>query len=598
MSRLSLWLLGPFQAELDGRSLRGFRSAKIRALLAYLAVETQRPWARATLAGLLWPDFPEETAQSNLRNALSNLRHVLGDQQAASPFLDITPATVQFNAASCWLDVHAFQQSVPTVANLTADFLGDQAALARLEEALALYRGEFLDGFALESAPFEAWLLAMREQLQQKAAQTARLLALAQAQGGDLAAATAATQRWLALEPWEEAAHRHLMQLLARRGQRGAALAQYATCRQQLAEELGIEPEAETVRLVEEIRDGRFPPTPHAPTPTWPGLGLPAHSLEPTLFVSRQTELEKLANALIRAAAGQGGVHFITGEPGSGKTALLAEFARRALDHHSALRVAWGQCNAFTGQGDPYFPFIHIVRALVGEKEAQIAPGESSSELARRLWRALPATVDALLDHAPDLVNRFFSGSSLLAFAQQHSGVPPGRLSQLAQLLQQAVAQPPQKQLPQTALFEQFTQVLCALAQRRPLLLILDDMQWIDPGSVSLLFHLARRLAGSRILLLGATARKRSPCRGSGQHPCLDMVSELQPAYGELQLDLMRSDGMAFVAALLDSEPHQLARNFAPCSTGTPPAIRCSPLSCCAGCSCAARYGATSQGNG
>jgi DNA-binding SARP family transcriptional activator len=77
MARLSLQLFGPFQAELDGKPVSGFRSDKIRALLAYLAVEAHRPWSRAILANLLWPDFPEKTAQSNLRNALSNLRRVL-----------------------------------------------------------------------------------------------------------------------------------------------------------------------------------------------------------------------------------------------------------------------------------------------------------------------------------------------------------------------------------------------------------------------------------------------------------------------------------------------------------------------------------------
>lgn len=111
MSRLSLWLFGPFQAELEGKPLRGFRSAKIRALLAYLVVEAQRPWTRATLADLLWPDFPEKTAQSNLRNALSNLRHVLADQLADQPCLHLTspplssttPLTAGSASALSWI---------------------------------------------------------------------------------------------------------------------------------------------------------------------------------------------------------------------------------------------------------------------------------------------------------------------------------------------------------------------------------------------------------------------------------------------------------------------------------------------------------------
>lgn len=562
MSRLSLWLLGPFQAELDGEPLRGFRSAKIRALLAYLAVEAQRPWSRATLADLLWPDFPEKTAQSNLRNALSNLRQVLDDRSATAPFLHVTPSTVQFNAAAdCWIDVCAFLDLLNTAGQDDTSAL-NEIEIGRLDQALALYRGEFLEGFALDSAPFEAWLRATRTHLRQQAGQMARRLALAQKQAGDLTAAGTFTQRWLDLEPWEEAAHRLLMEILARRGQRSAALAQFELCRQQLAQELGVEPEAETVRLIEEIKNGRFTPTPHTPTSTWPGLS-PQAPAEPALFVARDAELERLNAALARAVHGQGGILFVTGEPGSGKTALLAEFARQALAQNADLLVAWGQCSAFTGQGDPYFPFLHIVRTLVGETEAQIAPGQHSHKLAQRLWRGLPAVLDALLNHAHDLVNPFLSGSSLLAFAQQHSGIPPDRLSRLEQHLQQAAPQSPQKRMSQAALFAQFTHFLCAVAKRQPLLLIVDDMQWIDPGSINLLFHLARQLASSHILLLGAYRPEAVALQQeNGQHPFLDMASELQTTYGNMELDLAQSDGMAFVAALLDSEPNQFDHGF------------------------------------
>jgi DNA-binding SARP family transcriptional activator len=261
MARLSLWLLGPFLADSDGKRLSGFRSDKVRALLAYLCVECRRPWSRATLAYLLWPDLPEKNAQSNLRNALSNLHHVLGDQQADPPYLHVSPATLQFNNASdYWLDVRAFLDLLPKVGP-DEDLLSNQTKIARLEQALALYRGEFLEGFALASAHFEEWMILTREQIRQKLVHTVRLLALAHAQLGNLAVSSTFTQRWIELEPWDEAAHRHMMQLLARRGRRSAALAQYEACRQALSQELGIEPEAETVRLYEQIREGR-PDTP------------------------------------------------------------------------------------------------------------------------------------------------------------------------------------------------------------------------------------------------------------------------------------------------------------------------------------------------
>jgi DNA-binding SARP family transcriptional activator len=578
MTRLSLWLLGPFLAELDGEPLSGFRSDKVRALLAYLCVEAHRPWSRGTLIGLLWPDIPEENARSNLRNALSNLHRVLGDQQADPPYLHVSRSTLQFNSASnCWLDVRAFLGLLPT-ADQDQDVWSDPAELARLEQAIALYRGDFLEGFALDAAPFEEWILVTRQQFRQKLMATVRLLALGHAQLGDLAASSRVTRRWLELEPWEEAAHRHMMQLLALRGQRSAALAQYKTCRQSLSLELGIEPELETVRLYEQIRDGR-PDTPFAilsPPAGWPGperrvphwlpqflTAEPTVAGEPVLFVDREPELATLTDALARAASGQGAVCFVTGEPGSGKTALLAEFARRALARDPELLVAWGQCSAFTGQGDPYFPFLNIMRMLAGDAQVPGPANGISPEHRLRLWRHLPATVDALLDHGPDLMDRFISARELLALARLHSGVKLDRLKRLQRLVQQPTVQPPRQRVSQAALFEQFTRVLCALAQRRPLVLVVDDMQWIDPGSVDLLFHLARGIAGSKILLLGAYRPEEASLRRQGEpHPLPGVIRELQRAFDKIQLDLMQSQGSAFVAAFLDSEPNELSREF------------------------------------
>jgi DNA-binding SARP family transcriptional activator len=145
MAHLSLYLLGPFQATLDGVPIAGFESSKVRALLAYLAVEAHRrpgEHSRQALAGLLWPDKPERAALANLRNALSNLRKAIGDRSAigdrdaSPPYLKITRETIQFNLASDhWLDVAAFsaafQASVETAA-------AERSTRQRLQEAAAL----------------------------------------------------------------------------------------------------------------------------------------------------------------------------------------------------------------------------------------------------------------------------------------------------------------------------------------------------------------------------------------------------------------------------------------------------------------------------
>src|SRR5690349_10363243 len=99
MVRLSLSVLGPLQVTLDGTAVASFAYDKVRALLVYLAVEADRPHRRDALVGLLWPDLPDSAARNNLRQALANLRHAIGDAAADPAFLLVTRETIQFNSA-------------------------------------------------------------------------------------------------------------------------------------------------------------------------------------------------------------------------------------------------------------------------------------------------------------------------------------------------------------------------------------------------------------------------------------------------------------------------------------------------------------------
>ena len=100
MAHLDISLLGPIQVTLDGQLITGFKSNKVRALLAYLAVEAGKPHRRETLAGLLWPDWSEREALGNLRYTLSDLRRAIEDRAADPPFLIISRDSIQFNTAS------------------------------------------------------------------------------------------------------------------------------------------------------------------------------------------------------------------------------------------------------------------------------------------------------------------------------------------------------------------------------------------------------------------------------------------------------------------------------------------------------------------
>ena len=244
MRRLRLLLLGSFEATLDDEPLAGIKTDKARALLIYLAVERERPHRRQALAGLLWPDYPEEGARANLRHALANLRRALKEDENVLPFLLVEGESVQLNPESdCWLDVAEFDRSV----------------ISDPEAALRLYRGSFLEGFSLKDSPdYDGWTAILREKYVQMASKALGRLGERYEQDGAYEPAIANARRRLEMEPWQEEAHRSLMRLLARGGQRSAALVQYRTCCRLLARELDVEPSDETRALYEQIRDGRF----------------------------------------------------------------------------------------------------------------------------------------------------------------------------------------------------------------------------------------------------------------------------------------------------------------------------------------------------
>ncbi len=151
MALLKVCLLGSFQAWLGGNPVTNFESNKVRALLSYLAVEKDRPHTRDTIAGLLWPDFPERAALGNLRWALSSLRASLEErpsigESALHPHLLIRRESLQFNNASnFWLDVAAFKDI--SSKEIAIAEMEHPAVIDHLMNAVALYRGNFLEGF-------------------------------------------------------------------------------------------------------------------------------------------------------------------------------------------------------------------------------------------------------------------------------------------------------------------------------------------------------------------------------------------------------------------------------------------------------------------
>jgi adenylate cyclase len=571
VASLCIHLLGPIRVTLAGEPVSGFESDKARALLALLATEPQRPQRREALAGMLWPGNPDRAARTNLRGTLANLRRVLGDDaQSDPPLFHITRQTIQFNAsADAWADVPRFLR------RLQADRPAHRPPITHVAEAVDLYRGSFLQGFSIGDSPeFEEWALLTRERLHRLALDALHRLAHHYLQRGDYERALPYAWRQVELDPWREEAHRQVMRLLALTGRRGAALTQFETCRRLLDSELGVEPAVETVELYTQIRDGTLePPRPPLP-PSELQAVLPAFLEQEATegsrpkFVARERELAQLDAFLEAALAGQGRAIFVTGEAGSGKTALLAAFARRAMDAHPHLLVATGNCNVLSGVGDPYLPFREVLAMLTGDVEARWAAGAISRAHARRLWTALPRAAQALVERGPHVTGTLLDGPALLSRAAAAAALDAHWLQRLRDRIERQRARP--ERVEQSFLFEQVTNTLAHLASSHPLLLILDDLQWADTASAGLLFHLGRRLAGCRILVASAyrpeeLALGSDPDDGGERRTLQKALAEFKRQSGDVWVDLDRVDEAerrAFVAALLDTEPNCLRGEF------------------------------------
>lgn len=396
---LRFYFMGGIRIMLGDEDITLQLSTKSQALLCYLAL-TGQVYSRQVIAGLFWGEKPEEDARRSLRVNLTQMRQLL------DPYLIITRHALAFNRqSSYWLDVEAFEHYIER--GRRADGTAD---ITLLREAAALYQGGFLHGFdARDARPFEEWMQAQYARLHQMALNALDILVedcIVQ-EAYDLGIEYA--NQLLALDNWRETAHRQLMWLLARSGQRNAALAQYDTCKQILAKELQVEPMAETTTLYHEIRQmqwvQRETARPLPPLPQKIAVEATPFQAPPPVsyFLGREAELTYVRQLLAGPSATN--VYAVTGMGGVGKTSLAIHlahalrddfpdgvlWAHAATDEPMAIAENWAAAYGYDFSSLPDLDSrARAVRTLLTEKRVLVVLDDVTS--AARIRPLLPTT--------------------------------------------------------------------------------------------------------------------------------------------------------------------------------------------------------------
>lgn len=486
VTQLRLTLLGGFQARLARGDALLLPTRKAQALLAYLALPVGRSHPRDKLAALLWGGIRDESARASLRQALFVVRKAI--EGADAPALRADGEALSLEPAAVDVDVVAFERAVR------------EGSAESLERAAALYQGDLLAGLVLDEPPFEEWLIGERERLRELALEALAKLLAHQRRGGAAESAVATALRLLSLDPLQEAVHRALMRCYSELGRRGAALRQYQACVSALQRELGIEPDAETKALYQEILRERRPAAMLVERVAPSGAAPDARTgSRETTLIGRIGESATLNAALDAAASGRGGVAVVLGEAGIGKSRLVAELVGEAAGQ--GVTVLLGR--AFESEQIlPFAPWVDALRAgrIADDADALARLGAPvQSELARLMPELGGASAGGTTDVRP--------------------------------------------------VFESVAQVITILAARRPLLIVLEDLHWADEMSARLLAFVGRRLTG-RAALLMLTARDDELAEAPALRQALDDLERDGRLTTVALAPLSRAETVALVSVL------------------------------------------------
>ncbi|MCM3924100.1 AAA family ATPase, partial [Frankia sp. AiPs1] len=510
-------VLGPLAVEVGGRPV-ALGGPRQRAVLARLVVARGELVSVDRLIEDLWRGEPPAKAVTSLQSYVSNLRRLLEPGRAPR-----TPATILISASPGYavaldrdaVDAWRFESLLREARRNAAG----TASRALISEGLSLWRGD-----AFGEVADESWATAETSRLADLRVEAREMLAAVELREGNLATAVRLADTLTRREPLREEGWRLLALALWGGNRQADALDALRRARRQLAEELGLDPGPELVRLEEAIlqqdRDvlgaamRPSAPEPLAPpaspgpsrSPTPAGSPQPAGSPRPLpgfpsvteLFAGRERELAALADvaadvdpadvdaAEVRATevrAAEGGadrarIALVTGEPGAGKSALLRQVRHRLAT--TGWLVVAGQCLEDEG-APPAWAWRQALRELADA----VPPPAALVELLDPLLADRPPGPPAVYpsDHAPDHAPDH---------ASDHASMDTDRLDASAGRFR---------------LHQAVITWLRTFADRSPagrLAIILDDLHWADAETLALLGAVGSQATDAPILLLAA----------------------------------------------------------------------------------------------